>query len=63
MDKNLEIAYCVCCGKAMIAPLKEEDTNGIVVKGRLNVLCQECAVYFAQKIAGDPSECQGDSEE
>lgn len=63
MDKNLEIAYCQRCGKALIAPLKKEDTNGIVIKGVLNVLCLDCAQHIARKVADDLTNSQGDSEE
>lgn len=60
---ELEIAYCQRCGKALIAPLKQEDTNGIVIKGKLNVLCLKCAEHVALTVADDQTESQGDSEE
>ena len=63
MEKNLEIAYCQRCGKALIATRTEEDTNGIVIKGKLNVLCLKCAEHVALTVADDQAESQGDDEE
>lgn len=60
---ELEIAYCQRCGKALIAPLKQEDTNGIVIKGKLNVLCLKCAEHVALAVADDLTESQGKSDE
>ena len=54
MRDEMCFAYCQRCGRAMIAPLKQDEMNGIMIKGELNVLCLGCAKAVMMLAAGNP---------